>query len=55
MLALFTENFDYQDVRRDLIKGVLTSDILGNTLYCHIIKDGYAARAKSMHLYDSIS
>lgn len=32
--ALFTENFDYQDLRHDFVKGVLeTVDLLGKTIY----------------------
>jgi translation initiation factor eIF-2B subunit epsilon len=39
--ALFTENFDYEDLRKDLVNGVLTSDILAKTIYCYIVKEGY--------------
>lgn len=56
VLALFTENFDYDDLRRDFIKGVLTSDILGVRLAVHVIPEGsYAARVRSPRLYDAIS
>ena len=41
--ALFTENFDYEDLRKDLVTGVLTSDILSKTIYCYIAKEGYCA------------
>ena len=41
--ALFTENFDYEDLRKDLVNGVLTSDILSKTIYCYIVKEGYCA------------
>jgi translation initiation factor eIF-2B subunit epsilon len=53
--ALFTENFDYQDIRKDFVRGILQSDILGKTIYCHILTDQYAARAKSTKMYDAIS
>ncbi|KAG9291448.1 hypothetical protein G9A89_021867 [Geosiphon pyriformis] len=53
--ALFTENFDYQDIRKDFVYGILTSDLLGKTIYCHTIKDAYAARVKSLQTYDAIS
>ncbi|KAJ1964420.1 translation initiation factor eIF-2B epsilon subunit, GEF [Dipsacomyces acuminosporus] len=36
-LALFTENFDYQTMRRDFIHGILTSDLLSSTIYAHIL------------------
>ncbi|CAG8513002.1 5446_t:CDS:10 [Racocetra fulgida] len=38
------ENFDYQDIRKDFVYGILTSDLLGKTIYCHLVKDVYAAR-----------
>lgn len=53
--ALFTENFDYQYLRDDLVRGILTSDLLGKTIYTHIIKDGYAARVESLKTYKSVT
>ncbi|OUM69469.1 hypothetical protein PIROE2DRAFT_35550, partial [Piromyces sp. E2] len=53
--ALFTENFDYQDIRKDFVRGILQSDILGKTIYCHILSNQYAARAKSTKMYDAIT
>lgn len=53
--ALFTENFDYRDVAGDFVHGILTSDLLGKRIYCHLIGDEYAARVKNTFLYDSIS
>ncbi|RIB09851.1 nucleotide-diphospho-sugar transferase [Gigaspora rosea] len=53
--ALFTENFDYQDIRNDFVHGILTSDLLGKTIYCHLVKDVYAARVRNLHTYDAIS
>ncbi|CAG8733574.1 2809_t:CDS:10 [Cetraspora pellucida] len=53
--ALFTENFDYQDVRKDFVYGILTSDLLEKTIYCHLVKDVYAARVRNLHAYDAIS
>lgn len=55
VLALFTENFDYQEMRRDFLPGVLTSDILGVRVATHVIADEYASRVRSPHLYDAIS
>lgn len=55
VLALYTENFDYQDVRKDFLRGVLTSDILGVRVATHILRSEYASRVRSPHLYDSIS
>ncbi|KAJ3023506.1 UNVERIFIED_CONTAM: hypothetical protein HDU68_008576 [Siphonaria sp. JEL0065] len=53
--ALFTENFDYQDIRKHFVRGILESDILGKQIHCHIISDTYAARVRSTQMYDSIS
>ncbi|KAH7340806.1 nucleotide-diphospho-sugar transferase [Rhizoctonia solani] len=53
--VLFTENFDYQDLRKDFMHGVLTSDILGKTMYCHIARSGYAARVRDTRSYAAVS
>lgn len=53
--ALFQENFDYDDMRVDFVRGILTSDILGKTIYTHVIKDKYASRVQSQQTYDSVS
>ncbi|KAJ3331280.1 hypothetical protein HDU76_003615 [Blyttiomyces sp. JEL0837] len=53
--ALFTENFDWQDIRRGFVRGVLESDLLGKQIHCHIIADDYAARVRSTQMYDAIS
>ncbi|KAI9142814.1 nucleotide-diphospho-sugar transferase [Paraphysoderma sedebokerense] len=55
VLALFSENFDYQDIRKDFVKGILESDLLGKSMYCHVIADEYAARVKNTQIYDVIS
>lgn len=52
--SLFQDNFDYQDIRRDFVHGVLTSDLLGKSIYCHIVKDGYAARVKDTKSYAAV-
>jgi len=52
---LFTENFDYQDLRVDFVHGVLTSDILGKQIYCHIPKRGYASRVKDTKAYAQVT
>ncbi|CAN6668782.1 translation initiation factor eIF2B subunit epsilon [Trichomonascus vanleenenianus] len=53
--ALFQENFDYEFIRSQFVKGILTSDLLGKTIYAHIISDKYAARVQSQQTYDAIS
>ncbi|KAG8970882.1 hypothetical protein FRC03_000100, partial [Tulasnella sp. 419] len=53
--ALFTENFDYQELRTDFVKGVLTSDLLTKTIFCHIAGKGYGARVKNTKAYGDVS
>ncbi|KAG1756540.1 nucleotide-diphospho-sugar transferase [Suillus paluster] len=53
--SLFQDNFDYGDVRRDFVHGVLTSDLLMKNIYCYIAKEGYAARVRDTRSYDSVS
>ncbi|KAI9505012.1 nucleotide-diphospho-sugar transferase [Coemansia spiralis] len=58
VLALFTENFDYQTMRRDFIHGILASDLLSSSIYAHfdfINHSGYAAGVIDTSAYDSIS
>lgn len=52
--AIFQENFDYQYLRRDFVKGVLSSDLLKKHIYGYIT-DEYATRAESWQTYDAIS
>ncbi len=52
---LFTENFDYDDLRSDFVKGILSSDLLGKTIYTYILTDDYAARVDSQQTYDAIT
>ena len=56
ILALFSENFDYQEMRRDLLRGTLNSfDLLGYRLGTHLLTQEYAARVRNPRLYDAIS
>lgn len=52
--SLFQDNFDYGDIRRDFVTGVLTSDLLMKNIYCYVVKDGYAARVADTRSYDSV-
>lgn len=49
--ALFTDNFDYEDLERDLVNGVLTSDLLMKNIYCYIGKSGYGGHIASLDEY----
>ena len=52
--SLFQDNFDYGDIRRDFVYGVLTSDLLMKNVYCYVAKDGYAARVADTRSYDAV-
>ncbi|KAJ1921737.1 translation initiation factor eIF-2B epsilon subunit, GEF [Mycoemilia scoparia] len=57
----FEDNFDYQCIRNDFVKGVLHSDIYVETMYAHILQDTsfkegcYAAGVTGTAAYDIIS
>lgn len=42
-----TENFDYNTMRRDFVRGILSSDILGHMLLAHVITDKYVHAVSS--------
>ncbi|KAI8921329.1 nucleotide-diphospho-sugar transferase [Powellomyces hirtus] len=52
---LFYENFDWQELRSDFLKGILESDILGKTVYGHLLPSGYATRVVTPRMYDAVS
>lgn len=53
---IFQENFDYQTLRSDFMKGVLTSDLLKKSIYAYILDESeYAARVESWSTYSAIS
>jgi len=54
VLTLFKEEFDYQDLRRDFVKGLLGSDVYGHKLHAHVTQNEYAARVADLHTYDSV-
>ncbi|KAF7969035.1 hypothetical protein HWV62_28660 [Athelia sp. TMB] len=53
--SLFQDNFDYQDVRRDFVHGVLTSDLLTSRIHVHVARTGYAARVADPRAYAAVS
>ncbi|KAH3660037.1 hypothetical protein OGAPHI_007242 [Ogataea philodendri] len=55
VLTIFQENFDYQALRSDFVKGVLLSDLLKKHIYAYVTTDEYAARVESWQTYDGIS
>lgn len=55
VLMLFSDNFDYQNVRRDFISGVLSEEELGNKIFVHEVTKEYAARVHSLRSFDAVS
>lgn len=55
VLFLFTDNFDYQHIRRDFVKGILSDEISGNKIFTYEICGEYAARIDNLRSYDSVS
>jgi translation initiation factor eIF-2B subunit epsilon len=52
--SLFQDNFDYQDLRRDFLYGVLTSELLMKKVHTFVARKGYAARVRDTRSYDSV-
>lgn len=55
VLLLFSDNFDYQHMRRDFIAGVLSEEELGNKLYVHELQNEYAVRVHNFRTYAAVS
>ncbi|CAM6040484.1 unnamed protein product [Sphagnum compactum] len=55
VLLLFTDNFDYQQLRRDFVKGLLSDEIMGNKIFTYEISNEYAARVDNLRAYDVVS
>lgn len=56
VLGLWSDNFDYQSVRKSFLYGVLKDyELNGKTIHTHILNQHYAARVKSLRAYDAIS
>ncbi|KAH7529231.1 hypothetical protein FEM48_Zijuj05G0162700 [Ziziphus jujuba var. spinosa] len=54
VLSLFTDNFDYQHLRRHFVKGLLVDDIMGYKIFTHEIHSSYAARIDNFRSYDTV-
>lgn len=56
VLALWSDNFDFQAPRKGFLHSVLKDyELNGKTIHTHIIADHYAARVRNLHAYDSVS
>ena len=55
VLHLFTDNWDYGQMRTDFVTGILSSEIFGHKIYAHIVRDQYAARVQCFKTYAAVS
>lgn len=56
VLALWSDNFDFQAPRKGFLHSVLKDyELNGKTFHTHIIANHYAARVRNLHAYDSVS
>ena len=55
VLMIFSDNFDYQNIKRDFVSGVLSEEELGNKLFVHAVTKDYVARVHSFRSYDAVS
>ncbi|KAL5403687.1 hypothetical protein PMIN06_012670 [Paraphaeosphaeria minitans] len=56
VLALWSDNFDFQAPRKGFLHSVLKDyELNGKTIHTHIVSDHYAARVRNLHAYDAVS
>jgi len=56
VLALWSDNFDFQAPRKGFLHSVLKDyELNGKTIHTHIVTDHYAARVRNLHAYNSVS
>lgn len=56
VLGLWSDNFDYSNLRSSFLHGVLKDyELNGKTIYTHITNDQYATRVRNVHAYDIVS
>ncbi|ORY07274.1 translation initiation factor eIF-2B subunit epsilon [Clohesyomyces aquaticus] len=56
VLALWSDNFDFQAPRKGFLHSVLKDyELNGKTIHTHIVTDHYAARVRNLHAYDATS
>lgn len=56
VLALWSDNFDFQAPRKGFLHSVLKDyELNGKTFHTHIVANHYAARVRNLHAYDAVS
>lgn len=54
VLQVCADNFDYDELRQDFIRGVVVDEVYKYKIYTHIISDEYAARINTLRTYASV-
>lgn len=54
LMLQFSDNFDYQDIRKDFISNEVVNWELGMHVYSYVLKNEYAARVHDPRTYNSI-
>ena len=52
---LFTENFDYQQLRREFVQGILSSDLLESKIFVHITPPAGSSSTSSGEPFSAVS
>mmetsp|Transcript_23428 Transcript_23428/g.39739 ORF Transcript_23428/g.39739 Transcript_23428/m.39739 type:complete len:780 (+) Transcript_23428:64-2403(+) len=55
LLLQFSDNFDYQDIRKHFIQSEVVNWELGQHLFAYVIQSEYAARVHDPRTYDNVS
>jgi len=56
VLALFEDNFDWNDLRQDFFQGVISNfEVLGSKIFAQVITDEYAVRVRNLRTYHAVS
>ena len=56
VLAQWSENFDYQSLRKSFLHGVLKDyELNGKTVHTYILQDRYARRVSNLRAYDAVA
>ena len=56
VLGLWSDNFDYQSVRKSFLFGVLKDyELNGKTIHTHIVREQYASRVRSLRAYGAVT
>jgi translation initiation factor eIF-2B subunit epsilon len=54
VLQVCADNFDYDELRQDFIRGVVIDEVYKYKIYTHIISNEYAARVNTLRTYLSV-